>query len=250
MDVNQLETSPAGIVLVIVCSGWKPSSSAGIPNCTNLASYTLIASLQAFVAWCMLYFKFLIVRFLFQIESFTLPLISSTNFGSKAEFCINWCNWASFCYSCSSYVYNFLERTTLYISACFFTYAVSLSNLFLRSFLSSITLSYLSESYANYFSILMTFSLIVMSLLLQFSRLILCFQNCLNSDFNLSLSSPSFLSGSLSSLLELRNSNIFFLFFSDYSLMRLISALCSLISLRLSRVISLQQFFSSAKAYS
>jgi len=34
----QLETRPAGIVLVTVCNSWKPSSSAGIPNWTNFAS--------------------------------------------------------------------------------------------------------------------------------------------------------------------------------------------------------------------
>lgn len=52
---HQLETRPAGIELVIVGSGWNPSSSDGIPNWINLASYTLIASLYAFVAWFMLY---------------------------------------------------------------------------------------------------------------------------------------------------------------------------------------------------
>lgn len=35
--VDQLETSPAGIVLVMVWRGWNPNSSAGIPNCTNFA---------------------------------------------------------------------------------------------------------------------------------------------------------------------------------------------------------------------
>ena len=34
----QEETSPAGMVDVIVSKSWKPNSSAGIPNSTNLAS--------------------------------------------------------------------------------------------------------------------------------------------------------------------------------------------------------------------
>lgn len=38
MVYDQLDTSPAGIVLVMVWSGWKPSYSAGMPNWTNLAS--------------------------------------------------------------------------------------------------------------------------------------------------------------------------------------------------------------------
>jgi len=32
------ETSPAGIVDVLVSKGWNPNSSGGIPNSTNLAS--------------------------------------------------------------------------------------------------------------------------------------------------------------------------------------------------------------------
>jgi hypothetical protein len=42
---NQDDTSPAGIVDVFVSKIWNPNSSGGIPNSTNLASYTLIASL-------------------------------------------------------------------------------------------------------------------------------------------------------------------------------------------------------------
>ena len=43
--VDQEDTSPAGIVDVTEFKVWNPSSSGGIPNSSNLASYTLIASL-------------------------------------------------------------------------------------------------------------------------------------------------------------------------------------------------------------
>lgn len=35
--INQLETSPAGIVEVRVGSGWNPNYSEGISNCTSFA---------------------------------------------------------------------------------------------------------------------------------------------------------------------------------------------------------------------
>ena len=154
---HQLETRPAGIELVIVGSGWNPSSSDGIPNWINLASYTLIASLYAFVAWFMLYWRFFICWFLNSMESFTLDLIYSMESGGNEEFCINWCNWASFCSSCYIWASIFLINTLFPIYACLFTYLVSDSNLWLSYFFSTATLSYLSVSSAIYLSILATF---------------------------------------------------------------------------------------------
>ena len=99
------------------------------------------------------------VWFFCSIDSLTRFLIYYVEEGSMLAFCMSWCSWAYFCYSCYNSLYILRINTTLYISACFLTSWVSLSNLEVRSFFSPRILSYFSVSYLNSISSLKTRSL-------------------------------------------------------------------------------------------
>lgn len=73
----QAATKPAGMFDVLVSSSSSPSSSAGIPNSTSLASYTLIASLYALVACAKEYLRLRKIEFFASIASSIFLHISS-----------------------------------------------------------------------------------------------------------------------------------------------------------------------------